>query len=58
MHTARKVIVATLALMITAASTALVVSPVAFAQPAQTAAPRPCSGASVSSCASTRKVRI
>lgn len=58
MNTARKVIVATLALMITVASTALVISPVAFAHPAQTAASRHCSDACVRSFAFTRNFRI
>ncbi len=58
MNTARKVIVATLALMITVASTALIVSPVAFAHPAQTAASGPCSGACATSFAFTRNFRI
>ena len=58
MITARQVIVAALALMITVASTVLMVSPVAFAHPTPTAASRPCSGACATSFAFTRNFRI
>ena len=58
MNTARQVIVAALALMITVASTVLVISPVAFAHAAQTAASGPCSGACARSFAFTRNFRI